>query len=228
MALIYIVEDDESIGALVRATLGAIGHEGRVLPNAQALFEAAAAQLPGLLILDIMLPGQDGFDILSRWRDGAATREIPVIMLSALSGELDKVRALEMGAEDYITKPFGVLEMQARVKAALRRRRAEAEDAFKLGDLQVDYRRKKAFIAGAELRLTPMEMRLLEYLCRNAPNVVSRDTLIERVWDREFEGETTRTVDYHVRALRKKLGDTAEDARYIETVRGFGYRMRGQ
>ena len=131
MALIYIVEDDESIGALVRATLGAIGHEGRVLPNAQALFEAAAAQLPGLLILDIMLPGQDGFDILSRWRDGAATREIPVIMLSALSGELDKVRALEMGAEDYITKPFGVLEMQARVKAALRRRRAEAEDAFK-------------------------------------------------------------------------------------------------
>ncbi len=228
MALIYIVEDDESIGALVRATLGAIGHEGRVLPNAQALFEAAAAQLPGLLILDIMLPGQDGFDILSRWRDGAATREIPVIMLSALSGELDKVRALEMGAEDYITKPFGVLEMQARVKAALRRRRAEAEDAFKLGDLLVDYRRKKAFIAGAELRLTPMEMRLLEYLCRNAPNVVSRDTLIERVWDREFEGETTRTVDYHVRALRKKLGDTAEDARYIETVRGFGYRMRGQ
>lgn len=228
MALIYIVEDDESIGALVRATLGAIGHEGRVLPNAQALFEAAAAQLPGLLILDIMLPGQDGFDILSRWRDGADTREIPVIMLSALSGELDKVRALEMGAEDYITKPFGVLEMQARVKAALRRRRAEAEDAFKLGDLQVDYRRKKAFIAGAELRLTPMEMRLLEYLCRNAPNVVSRDTLIERVWDREFEGETTRTVDYHVRALRKKLGDTAEDARYIETVRGFGYRMRGQ
>lgn len=228
MALIYIVEDDESIGALVRATLGAIGHEGRVLPNAQALFEAAAAQLPGLLILDIMLPGQDGFDILSRWRDGADTREIPVIMLSALSGELDKVRALEMGAEDYITKPFGVLEMQARVKAALRRRRAEAEDAFKLGDLLVDYRRKKAFIAGAELRLTPMEMRLLEYLCRNAPNVVSRDTLIERVWDREFEGETTRTVDYHVRALRKKLGDTAEDARYIETVRGFGYRMRGQ
>ncbi len=228
MALIYIVEDDESIGALVRATLGAIGHEGRVLPNAQALFEAAAAQLPGLLILDIMLPGQDGFDILSRWRDGADTREIPVIMLSALSGELDKVRALEMGAEDYITKPFGVLEMQARVKAALRRRRAEVEDAFKLGDLQVDYRRKKAFIAGAELRLTPMEMRLLEYLCRNAPNVVSRDTLIERVWDREFEGETTRTVDYHVRALRKKLGDTAEDARYIETVRGFGYRMRGQ
>lgn len=226
VALIYIVEDDASIGELIAASLGAAGHEARVFGRAEPMEAAVKDELPALLLLDIMLPGKDGFTILEEWRQDARTRPVPVIVLSARGEELSKVRGLELGAEDYITKPFGVLELQARVKTALRRNQAGA-DVFQLSDLTVDFLKKEVRRGGELIQLTRKEYQLLEYLCRHPALVVSREQLLKSVWDYHYEGDTTRTVDYHIRALRRKLGDSAEDSRYIQTVRGFGYRMRG-
>lgn len=225
MALIYIVEDDESIGMLIQAALGAAAHETRLMQNASELEQAIAEEIPGLLLLDIMLPGKDGWTVLNEWRARPRTAGVPVIILSAKSEELDKVRGLESGAEDYITKPFGVLELQARVKTVLRRSIENTPAVYRLGDLTMDVRKKQVMRAGEEVRLTRREMELLEYLFRNAGQVVSREQLLEAVWDYRHEAETTRTVDYHVASLRQKLGGDAQCG-YIETVRGFGYRMR--
>lgn len=225
MALIYIVEDDESIGMLIQAALGAAAHETRLMQNASELEQAIAEELPGLLLLDIMLPGKDGWTVLNEWRARPRTAGVPVIILSAKSEELDKVRGLESGAEDYITKPFGVLELQARVKTVLRRSLESASAVYRLGDLSMDVQKKQVMRAGEEVRLTRREMELLEYLFRHAGQVVSREQLLEAVWDYRHEAETTRTVDYHVASLRQKLGGDAQSG-YIETVRGFGYRMR--
>jgi len=226
MALIYIVEDDESIGMLIRAALSAAAHETRLLVNASQLERAIEEEIPGLLLLDIMLPGKDGWTILSEWKTRPKTASVPVIILSAKSEELDKVRGLEIGAEDYITKPFGVLELQARVKTVLRRS-AEPANAgiYRLDDLSMDVQKKEVRRGEEEIRLTRREMELLEYLFRHAGQVVSRDQLLESVWDYRHEADTTRTVDYHVASLRQKLGGDAQN-RYIETVRGFGYRMK--
>ena len=224
MALIYIVEDDESIGMLIQAALGAAAHQTRLMPNAAALERALEEETPKLLLLDIMLPGKDGWTVLSEWKERPRTARIPVIILSAKSEELDKVRGLERGAEDYITKPFGILELQARVKKVLMRTVEEA-DVFRLADLMVDFGKKEVLRGEEEIRLTRREMELLEYLCRNAGQVVSREQLLAAVWDYRHEAETTRTVDYHVASLRQKLGGEAQN-QYIETVRGFGYRMK--
>ncbi len=223
MALIYIVEDDESIGMLIQATLQAAAHTTRLMPDAEALETALAMETPQLLMLDIMLPGKDGWAILSEWKARDKTRSVPVIILSARSEELDKVRGLENGAEDYITKPFGILELQARVRAALRRTSETPAVCFRLCDLEVDFLKKEVRRGNAEIRLTRREMELLEYLCRHAGQVVSREQLLGGVWDYSHEADTTRTVDYHIASLRQKLGG---DIQYIETVRGFGYRMR--
>jgi two-component system alkaline phosphatase synthesis response regulator PhoP len=147
----------------------------------------------------------------------------PVIVLSARNAELDKVRGLESGAEDYITKPFGVLELQARVKAALRR--ITSDEVFRMDGLVADFSQKRVVADGREVSLTKKELELLQYLCANAGRVVTREQLLENVWGYNFGGDTTRTVDYHIRSLRKKLGDNAEDSRFVETVRGFGYRI---
>jgi len=181
--------------------------------------------LPQLLLLDIMLPGKDGWSILKSWKESADTASVPVIILSAKGEELDKVRGLEMGAEDYITKPFGVLELQARVKAALRRME-DSGNAMRLQDLTMDFDKKEVKKDGVLIKLTHQELELLEYLSRHAGFVVSRDKLLENVWGYDFSGETTRTVDFHVRSLRMKLGDSADNPKYIETVRGYGYRMK--
>ena len=225
MALIYIVEDDESIGMLIQAALRAAAHETRLMMNASELEKAIEEELPGLLLLDIMLPGKDGWKVLSEWKARAKTASIPVMILSAKSEELDKVRGLESGAEDYITKPFGVLELQARVKTVLRRSAGSASSLFRLDDLTMDVQKKEVRRGEEEIRLTRREMELLEYLFRHAGQVVSREQLLEAVWDYRLEAETTRTVDYHVASLRQKLGGDAAN-RYIETVRGFGYRMK--
>lgn len=224
MALIYIVEDDESIGMLIQAALRAAALDTRLMRSASELAHALDEETPALLLLDIMLPGKDGWMVLSEWKAHARTSKIPVIILSAKSEELDKVRGLESGAEDYITKPFGVLELQARVRTVLRRSPQEA-DSFRLGDLTVDMLRKEVRRGGEEIRLTRREMELLEYLCRHAGQVISREQLLYNVWDYRHEADTTRTVDYHIASLRQKLGGDAQ-SRYIETVRGFGYRMR--
>ena len=223
MALIYIVEDDESIGMLIRAALNAAAHETRLMESAAELEQAIEEEVPGLLLLDIMLPGKDGWTILSEWKSRPKTAGIPVIILSAKSEELDKVRGLESGAEDYITKPFGILELQARVKTVLRRSSEEAAAVFRLHDLTLDVQKKEVRRGEAEIRLTRRELELLEYLFRHAGQVVSREQMLESVWDYRHEADTTRTVDYHVASLRQKLGG---ETQYIETVRGFGYRMK--
>ncbi len=226
MALIYIVEDDESIGMLIRAALSAAAHETRLMADASQLEKAIEeGEVPDLLLLDIMLPGKDGWSILAEWKARARTASVPVMILSAKSEELDKVRGLENGAEDYITKPFGILELQARVKTVLRRSPSGAPVMYRLDDLTMDVQKKEVRRGGEEVRLTKREMELLEYLFRHAGQVVSREQLLEAVWDYRHEADTTRTVDYHVASLRQKLGGEAQN-QYIETVRGFGYRMK--
>ncbi len=225
MARIYIVEDDENIGELIAATLSAAGHDATLVTNADKLAERVKQGLPQLMLLDIMLPGKDGWSILKAWKETAETAAIPVIILSAKGEEIDKVRGLEMGAEDYITKPFGVLELQARVKTALRRME-DGGSILRLQDLTMDFDKKEVKKDGVPVKLTHQELELLEYLSRHAGFVVSRDRLLENVWGYDFSGETTRTVDFHVRSLRMKLNDSADNPKYIETVRGYGYRMK--
>ena len=225
MSLIYIVEDDESIGMLIQAALQAAAHETRLMADAAQLEKALEEELPALLLLDIMLPGKDGWKVLAEWKARPRTAAVPVMILSARSDELDKVRGLESGAEDYITKPFGVLELQARVKMVLRRSAGSASALYRLNDLTMDVQKKEVRRGETEIRLTKREMELLEYLFRHAGQVVSREQLLDAVWDYRLEAETTRTVDYHIASLRQKLGEDAQN-RYIETVRGFGYRMK--
>ena len=225
MALIYIVEDDESIGLLIQAALNAAAHETRLMYSAAGLEAAIEEEVPALLLLDIMLPGKDGWAVLSEWKARAKTRGVPVIILSAKSDELDKVRGLESGAEDYISKPFGILELQARVKTVLRRSPVENAPCFRLNDLTLDVPKKEVRRGDEEIRLTRREIELLEYLFRHAGQVVSREQLLDSVWDYRHEADTTRTVDYHIASLRQKLGEDAQN-RYIETVRGFGYRLK--
>ena len=225
MSRIYVVEDDESISALIAAVLSAAGHEVRTMESGEALEKlVSAGETPDLLLLDIMLPGKDGLQLLSEWKARPSTSAIPCIILSAKGEELDKVRGLEMGAEDYITKPFGVLELQARVKTALRRVPAAA-GAGRLGDNEIDFGRREVRRGGKEVKLTFKEFELLEYMYKNAGLVLSRDQLLTQVWGYNFEGDTTRTVDFHVHSLRQKLGDSAERPRYIQTVRGYGYKL---
>lgn len=225
MSRIYVVEDDESISALIAAVLSAAGHEVRTMESGEALAKlVSAGETPDLLLLDIMLPGKDGLQLLSEWKARPSTAAIPCIILSAKGEELDKVRGLEMGAEDYITKPFGVLELQARVKTALRRVPAAA-GAVRLGDNEIDFGRREVRRGGKEVKLTFKEFELLEYMYKNAGLVLSRDQLLTQVWGYNFEGDTTRTVDFHVHSLRQKLGDSAERPRYIQTVRGYGYKL---
>ena len=225
MSRIYVVEDDESISALIAAVLSAAGHEVRTMESGEALEKLlSAGETPDLLLLDIMLPGKDGLQLLSEWKARPSTSAIPCIILSAKGEELDKVRGLEMGAEDYITKPFGVLELQALVKTALRRVPAAA-GAVRLGDNEIDFGRREVRRGGKEVKLTFKEFELLEYMYKNAGLVLSRDQLLTQVWGYNFEGDTTRTVDFHVHSLRQKLGDSAERPRYIQTVRGYGYKL---
>lgn len=224
MARIFVLEDDESIGALICATLSAAGHDPTLFTEHGQIENGLAAEIPRLLLLDIMLPGKDGWAVLKEWKARPSTREVPVIVLSAKSEELDKVRGLEGGAEDYITKPFGILELQARVKAALRR--TPMPNEYQVRDLTVNLLTKEVKKNSEIIRLTHKETELMEYLCKNAGQVLSREQLLDAVWGYAFAGDTTRTVDFHVRTLRQKLGDSADEPEYIETVRGFGYRLK--
>lgn len=225
MSRIYVVEDDESISALIAAVLGAAGHEVRTMESGAPLEQlVAAGETPDLLLLDIMLPGKDGLALLREWKARPSTSAIPCIILSAKGEELDKVRGLELGAEDYVTKPFGVLELQARVKTALRRVPA-ASGNVRLGGNEIDFSRREVWRDGREIKLTFKEFELLEYMYKNAGLVLSRDQLLTQVWGYNFEGDTTRTVDFHIHSLRQKLGDSAERPHFIQTVRGYGYKL---
>ena len=189
------------------------------------LFEALAERQASLILLDVMLPGEDGLAILNRLKSSEVTKDIPVIMVTAKSAEYDKVRGLDCGADDYITKPFGMMEFIARVRAVLRRTGREDKDnaTLQVGDLQILVQQHQVFSAGQKVTLTLKEFELLKFLMENQGIVLSRDRLLGHVWGYDFDGET-RTVDVHIRTLRQKLGPCGE---YIETVRGVGYRIGG-
>jgi len=225
MPLIYIVEDDENIAELISAALGAVSYDTHICDSASQLYAELERKIPDLILLDIMLPQVSGFEIIAELKSASKTKNIPVIFLSAKGMETDKVRGLELGADDYITKPFGVLELQARVKTAIRRNDRQTM-RVKYADLEFDFAAKEVYKNGEEIKLTFKEFELLEFLYRHIGNVMSREQLLENIWGYSYDGDTTRTVDMHVRSLRQKLGDSAESSKYIETVRGYGYKLK--
>lgn len=226
MAKIWIVEDDPKIGLLIEMTVGKLGHEVLRLIDAAALervFKTGDA-LPDLILLDLMLRAKDGFEVLWELKADRRTRAIPVIIISARSAEQDKVRGLELGAEDYITKPFGVRELQARVQTALRRL-APQPQRLDLGALVLVLPSRETFVDGKRVELTSMEFDLLRYLAERPDTAVTRQTLLKEVWGYASDDDLSRTVDSHVKTLRLKLGDDAGEPRFIQTVRGTGYRL---
>lgn len=223
--MIYLVEDDASIRELVLYALHSAGYraEGFGLPS--EFWRALGREKPELLLLDIMLPEEDGLSILKKLRDDPGTASLPILMLTAKGTEYDKVVGLELGADDYLPKPFGMMELLARVKALSRRARQNpAHEEYRLGDLWVSPEKHAVQVAGQEISLTLKEFQLLCTLLRGRGAVLTRDVLLEQVWGYAFDGEN-RTVDVHVRTLRQKLGSAGA---CIETVRGVGYRIGGE
>ena len=222
--MIYYVEDDDNIRELVVYTLTQMNMPCRGFADGAAFREAIAAETPELVLLDVMLPGEDGFSLLRFLRENAATAETPVIMLTAKSTEMDKVQGLDYGADDYVVKPFGMAELVARIRARLRRSQPKAgADTLACGRLSIDRRAHKAFVDGEEIVLTLKEYELLLLLMENSGAAFTREQLLERVWDMSYGGGT-RTVDVHVQTLRTKLGPCSH---MVETVRGVGYRFGG-
>lgn len=222
MSLIYCLEDDESIRNLILYTLDAAGYEARGFGESGAFWQAVSETAPQLVLLDIMLPGEDGIRVLARLRSQSATARVPVIMTTAKGTEFDKVTGLDQGADDYLVKPFGMMEMISRIKAVLRRTAPEADSAvLRVGPLTLDQGEHTVAVDGRRVTLTLKEYELLRLFMSAPGRAFDRETLLRRVWDTDYTGET-RTVDVHIRSLRSKLGRAAD---CIETVRGVGYRM---
>ena len=219
--MIYLVEDDSSIREIVIYALTAQGFQARGFGRPEQFWEAMEQERPALVILDIMLPGEDGLHILSRLRGSAVTKRLPVIMLTAKSTEYDKVVGLDAGADDYIAKPFGMMELLSRVKALLRRAEDAGEEEFRVGGLYLCPAKHIVKLDGKPLTLTLKEFELLCLFMEHPGVVFSRAQLLDKVWGYAFDGES-RTVDVHIRTLRQKLGDSGA---LIETVRGMGYKM---
>ena len=222
MPFIYIVEDDVNIREIQRYALRNSGFEVQEFGCGRELYQAIRQRAPSLILLDIMLPGEDGLEILKNLRSDRATAKVPVIMLTAKSTELDKVKGLDLGADDYMTKPFGVMELISRVKALLRRTEGLTESAILTnGEIAVDTEKRKVTVSGSPCELTFKEFELLKMLILNSGLVLSRDKIMDQVWGVDYEGES-RTVDMHIKTLRKKLG---VGGGAIKTVRNVGYVM---
>ena len=220
--MIYCVEDDTSIRELMLYALRASGFEAEGFPDSTGLFDALNHREPQLILLDIMLPGMDGIEILKQLRRSPATAHIPVIMASAKGTEYDKVMGLDLGADDYLAKPFGMMEMVSRIRAVLRRSAGtKTSKVLHLGSLMMDPLSHTIQADGCRIELTLKEFELLKLFMEHPGRVFSRDQLLEQIWSTDFVGET-RTVDVHIGTLRTKLGPCGE---YIRTVRGVGYRM---
>ena len=223
--MIYCVEDDDNIRELVVYTLDSTGLPAKGFPSGTEFKAALKNETPELILLDIMLPGEDGMELLSDIRKNSKTKNVPVIMLTAKGAEYDKVSALDMGADDYVTKPFGMMELVSRIRAVLRRSirgKNTDEPVLSTGKIKMDVLRHKVTVNGKEVVLTLKEFELLKKLILNLGVVLTREQLLEDIWGYNFDGET-RTVDVHVRSLRQKLGKAGDR---IETVRGVGYRIR--
>lgn len=222
--MIYLVEDDPSIRKLVSYALKGAGYEVESFESGEEMESKAGNNKPELYLLDIMLPGASGLEILSSIRSDSSSRDIPVIMLTAKGTEYDKVLGLDSGADDYIAKPFGMMELLSRIKAVLRRsERQKQKDDISWGGISISPASHTVRVNGMKAELTLKEFNLLLYLMENEGIVLDRDSILNTVWGYSFDGEN-RTVDVHIRHLREKLGD--EGGR-IETVKGVGYRFRG-
>ena len=222
--MIYCVEDDDNIRELVIYTLETTGLKARGFAEGSAFMETLAFDTPELILLDIMLPGDDGLELLKKLKSSPKTKGIPVIMVTAKGTEYDKVVGLDSGADDYVTKPFGRMELVSRIKAVLRRSgKVEDRIDMELAGVRMDIRKHEVTVDGKQVALTLKEFELLEKLMRNQGIVLTRDQLLTEIWGYDFDGET-RTVDVHIRTLRQKLGEKGE---IIQTVRGVGYRVGG-
>ena len=235
--MIYYLEDDEQIRNLALYTLEQTGHKTRGFARSADMDSAIAEQVPDLFLLDVMLPDEDGISVLKRLRADARTQAVPIMMLTAKSTEYDTVTGLDAGADDYLAKPFGMMELISRVNALLRRAERDAAaaasavvpdagDTLAAGPIRVNIAGYRVEVSGRDVQLAHKEFEMLRYLLENRGIVVSRDVLLERVWGYSVAGET-RTVDAHVQTLRKKLSAAdASAGSYIETVRGVGYRLK--
>lgn len=222
--MIYLVEDDSSIRELIAYTLHSAGFSAEGFDKPSAFWVAMEKELPALVLLDIMLPEEDGICILKKLRSSEKTKKLPVILLTARDSEYDKVIGLDSGADDYVAKPFGMMELLARIKALLRRTEGDKQtEAYTMGELWLSKEGHEVRVSNREVVLTLKEFELLRILMENRGKVMTRDQLLNSIWGYGFDGES-RTVDVHVRTLRQKLG---EGGRYIETVRGIGYKIGG-
>lgn len=227
MAAILIVDDEEPIQELLKFNLEKEGYTVLVAYDGPSALRIVEEKRPDLVILDVMLPGMDGMEVCNQLRQNSISRDIPVIMLTAKVEEIDKVLGLELGADDYLTKPFSPRELLARIRARLRRIKPQTEEnELVRGDLRIDLDRFKVLVRGEEVELTPKEFELLRVLATHPGKVYSRDELLEQVWGYEYLGDT-RTVDVHVRHLRQKVERDSSNPEYIETLRGIGYRLKG-
>lgn len=219
---IYIVEEDKNIREIEMFALKNSGYVVEEFENAKSFFSRAVEKVPDLVLLDIMLPDMDGLEIVKKLRSRPDTVRVPIILVTAKTTELDKVKGLDIGADDYLTKPFGVMELISRVKALLRRSRALQDDKqLVLGDITLDSERREVHVGGELCELTFKEFELLKLLMVNAGIVLHRDTIMSDVWGTDYEGES-RTLDMHIKTLRQKLGEAGN---MIKTVRNVGYKM---
>ncbi|MCI2235913.1 MULTISPECIES: response regulator transcription factor [Helicobacter] len=218
--MIYVLEDDNSILELVLYALKSQNLKAKGFSEPLALQEALKQEIPQILILDVMLPCMSGFEILKEIKKNKNTKEIAVLMLSALNGELDKVKGLDFGADDYITKPFGIMELLARIRALLRRKE-NGKDEIILGDLEYSYSKHSVKLKGKKIVLTLKEFEILGLLLKNIERAFSRDEILEILWGDSFSSESRR-VDIHIKTLRQKLGDWGD---HIKTIRGLGYQF---
>ena len=223
---ILVVDDEEHIAELISYNLSSNGYKVITANNGIDAVKIAIEEKPSLILLDLMIPGKDGYDVCKEVRSNNEIRNTPIIMLTAKSEELDKILGLELGADDYITKPFSVRELLARVKAVLRRFSIVEPESNVLvfGDLTADFDKREILVKDKKLELTLKEFELLEILIRNKGKILTRDTLLDKIWGYEYIGET-RTVDVHIRYLRKKIEADDKNPKLIETIRGVGYRF---
>lgn len=221
--LIYIVEDDASIREIESYALQNVGYEVKVFASGEEFYEEVAKCLPDLVILDIMLPGEDGIEIISKLRKSDNTKDLPIMLITAKSMEMDKVKGLDAGADDYMTKPFGVMELISRVKALLRRVPAKKDELMSYEGILLDDKKRQVLADNTPCELTYKEYELLKLLLVNKGIVLSREKIMEQVWGFDYEGES-RTVDMHIKTLRQKLGNCGES---IKTIRNVGYKIGG-
>ena len=224
MPKIYIVEDDENIRELVIYALTSAGYEAAGFESSEGFFPNITKEQPDLVLLDIMLPGEDGLSILTRISQLKPAKNIPVIMLTAKSSEYDRVKGLDLGADDYIVKPFSVLELISRVKAVLRRygvNNSDRDEQMIFKNIRMDIKKRDVTLDGASLNLTFKEFELLQMLLLNKDIVLSREKIMNQVWGMDFEGES-RTVDMHIKSIRQKLSSSGK---YIKTIRSVGYKL---